>query len=590
MQMITKVRKNWTIIPVSVFLVVFFLYPVAHLLQLSFLNRDGAVTSANFQQVFTDESFLRVILRTLQISAWTTVFAILAGYPVAYFLSTVSLKTKNLLIIFVLMPFWTSFLVRAFAWMIVLGRKGVINETLIGLGLIDTPIQLNYNFTGVMIGMVHALAPLGVLTMLSTMEKIDKNLIKAATTLGARRGAAFWLIFFPLSLPGVVSGALLIFISALGFFITPALLGGAQESMISQVIIFQIQRAVNWNLAGALSFVLLAIVIVLFFIYDRLFGMSKLTGNSVPANRGKRHKNKPGAASLAGGSLLKFLAVISEKVSIVLESITPSPKRVNSQNYSRVVRGVAILFIAFLVVPTLFIIPESFTTASFLSWPPVGFTTKWYEIALHSDSWVSAIARSVVVALLSACLSMLLGVPAAFFVGRSSARGKGLLFAFLIAPMIVPSIVIAVALFYFYSYLGLVGTTTGLVLGHTVLAVPYVVIAMIAVVKGHDQRLDKAALTLGAGPIRVFRHVISPLMRSGFIAAFTFAFIISLDELTVALFVTGGEMTTLPKQMWDDSLMKVSPLLAAVASMLLVFMTTVILLSEVLRRRGARVR
>lgn len=587
MNIVSAVKKNATIIPATAFLAVFFLIPVVKLLQLSIFDKGGGLTYGNFQQVFTDESFLRVILRTLEISAWTTALAILGGYPVAYFLSTVSPKTKNLLTILVLMPFWTSFLVRAFAWMIVLGRKGVINESLIGFGLLSSPVQLNYNFIGVMVGMVHALAPLGILTMLSTMEKIDDNLIKAATTLGSRRGPAFWLIFFPLSLPGVVSGALLIFISAIGFFITPALLGGAQESMISQVIIFQIQRAVNWNLAGALSFVLLAIVLVLFFVYDRLFGMSKLTGSVSRSGEGQRRKKGP-SGSLAGSIILRALAGASEIGGIALDNISLRKRKHHARSYSTVVRCVAICFIAFLVLPTLFIIPESFTTASFLSWPPVGFSTKWYELALHSHVWVSAISRSVVVALLSACLSMLLGVPAAFFVGRSSARGKGVLFAFLIAPMIVPSIIIAVALFYVFSYVGLVGTTAGLVLGHAVLSVPYVVIAMIAVVKGHDQRLDKAALTLGATPVQVFRYIVSPLMRSGFVAAFTFAFIISLDELTVALFVTGGEMTTLPKQMWDDSLMKVSPLLAAVASMLLAFMTTLILIAEVVRRRSAR--
>ena len=149
-----------------------------------------------------------------------------------------------------LLPFWTSFLVRTFAWIVLLGRNGAVNGLLRAMGITDAPAELIYNFTGVMIGMTHALMPLAILTMVAVMENIDPNLARAATTLGARGGQAFWRIYFPLSLPGVAAAGLLVFITALGFFITPALLGGRREIMITQVIIEQVQDLLNWAFAG----------------------------------------------------------------------------------------------------------------------------------------------------------------------------------------------------------------------------------------------------------------------------------------------------------------------------------------------------
>jgi ABC-type spermidine/putrescine transport system permease subunit II len=259
------------------------------------------------------------------------------------------------------------------------------------------------------------------------------------------------------------------------------------------------------------------------------------------------------------------------------------------KSYARGTLWVAgLLVIAFLCVPAFFIIPVSFTEESFLTWPPKGFSLQWYELVFATPHWIAAIGRSLIVATFAAGLGMLFGVPTAFFLVRQQFFGKSALFAFLVSPIIVPHIILAVSLFYLYAKIGLVGTTVGLILGHTVLAIPYVVVTVMAVLKNYDERLDQAAWTLGATKPMTLWHITFPIIRAGLIAAFMFAFIISLDELTIALFVTGGEVTTLPKQMWDDAILQVSPTLAAVATIMLAFMTTIILISEFLRRRGAR--
>lgn len=196
----------------------------------------------------------------------------------AYLISTAGPRTKGRLVFLVLLSFWTSFLVRAFAWVIILGRNGVVNQTLVALGIIDRPIDLLYGLGAVLAGMVHAMLPLAVMTMLAVMENIDRNLPRAASTLGARPGSAFWTVYFPLSMPGVAAAAIMVFVTAIGFFIVPALLGGRFETMISQLIIDQVQQTLNWGLAGAIAVLLLAVVLLVFLVYDRIFGFTTLTG------------------------------------------------------------------------------------------------------------------------------------------------------------------------------------------------------------------------------------------------------------------------------------------------------------------------
>jgi len=578
--------RYWPLYPAVLFLVFFFLYPTVLLLGLSATDEAGALTTEHYARLFRSDLYLGVLGITLEIALWTTVFSLLAGYPIAYLLATVRHSTRNTLIIWVLMPFWTSFLVRTFAWLVLLGRGGAVNDLLMALGIVEYPIRMIYNFTGVMVGMVHALMPLGVLTMVSVMQGIDTNLKQAAATLGARPSQAFWRIYFPLSLPGVAAGGLLIFITALGFFITPALLGGRKETVIVQVIIFQIHEVLNWGFAGAVSLLLLVTALIIFVLYDRLLGLSTLSGQSAPA-AGSRSSLIGRLGSAIGRRLIGTLGDACAFVGRALERLRPPradrPRRAVSRS---LVWITGILVLLFLSVPAFFVIPVSFTEESFLNWPPVGFSTQWYERVAESGIWGEAALRSFVVATSSALLGMLLGVPAAFVLVRRSFLGKTALFGFLVSPVITPHIIIAVSLFYLYSRMGLVGTTLGLVLGHTVLAIPYVVVTTMAMIKNYDVRLDHAAWTLGATRLRTLWHVTLPIIRPGLIAAFMFAFIISFDELTIALFVTGGEFTTLPKAMWDDAILQVSPTLAVVATLLLLFMSVLILTSEFLRRRS----
>ena len=580
----------WPLIPVGIFLLIFFFYPVFQLLYLSFVDKAGAFTTSHYVRLLDSDIYVRVLMITLKVSAYTTLFAVIISYPLAYLLATAGDKTKNSLILWVLMPFWTSFLVRTFAWIVLLGRNGLVNNMIVGSGLSDEPIKIIYNFTGVMIGMVHALTPLAVMTMLSVMETIDGNLQKAARTLGARGGQAFWRIYFPLSLPGVAAGGLLVFITALGFFITPALLGSGRELMIAQLIIEQVEQLLNWSFAGAIALLLLVTALIVFYIYDRLLGMSTLSGSGA-ADRSTTTAGNPigRVGQKVGGLFIDLMGWIGDRFGEAWELIRPvRPEKAYTLLSRRVLWISAMSILFFLCAPAFFVVPVSFTSGGFIEWPPVGFSLKWYNNLFESTQWQAAGLRSLIVGIISALLAMAIGVPAAFVLTRAAIPGRTAVMAALLSPLIIPRILIAVALFYMYAKIGLVGKSIGLVLGHAVLAVPYVVVTVMAVLKNYDYRLDQAAWSLGANKARTLWHITFPLIRAGLLAAFLFAFVTSFDELTIALFVTSGLATTLPKQMWDDALLKVSPTLAAASTCILIFVTSMILIAEFLRRKASR--
>jgi len=564
--------------PLVLLFIVLLVYPVGQLLLLSIYS-DGAFTLAKYRQLFDSSVYANVMWITLKISLWTTLLAVLAGYPVAYLISSVEKDRKAPWVFWVLLSFWTSFLVRAFAWIVMLGRNGVINQLLTSLGLQETPTRLMYSMGAVLVGMVHALMPLAVMTMLTVMENIDRNLPRAALTLGARPGTAFWRVYFPLSMPGVAAGAIMVFVTALGFFIVPQLLGGRKEIMITQLIIEQVQQLMNWGFAGSISVLMLAVVLVVFALYDRMLGLSTMAGES-----SERTIQGPNALHRIGEAVLDTLGAISDRLYALFPRITRGERQPGDGLPIRIA-AIAILF--FLSLPALLMIPLSFAGESGLVWPIRGWSLQHYQEMFASPLWMQAAARSLVVGLASATAALAIGTPAAFLLVRGRMRGKSMMLAFVLSPIIVPRMIIAVGMFYFFAKVGLVGTSAGLVLGHTVIATPYVVLTMMAVLRNYDTRLDLAAQSLGATPWQTLRHVTFPILGAGLFSSFLFAFATSFDELTISLFASGGLSATLPKQFWDDVTLRISPVIAAVSTCLFVFVGTLIALAEWLRRRSA---
>ncbi|MBI1906673.1 MAG: ABC transporter permease [Rhodocyclales bacterium] len=225
--------------------------------------------------------YLDVLVRTLVMSLVVTALCLLLGFPLAYLMATLPVRQSNLLMILVLLPFWTSVLVRVAAWIVLLQNGGLVNQALMALGLTDAPVQLLFNSIGVYVAMTHILLPFVVLPLYSVMKGISPAYMRAAVSLGCPPWRSFWKVYFPQTLPGIGAGALLVFIMSMGYYITPALLGGPQEQMISYFIAFYTNQTINWGMAAALSAVLLAATLVLYMFYSRYFGPTR-TGQLQP--------------------------------------------------------------------------------------------------------------------------------------------------------------------------------------------------------------------------------------------------------------------------------------------------------------------
>ena len=236
------------------------------------LTADGAITRTPAQQAI----FVDVFKRTFGVSAVVTLVCLVLAYPVAYLLSTVPARIGNLLMILVLLPFWTSVLVRTTAWMVLLQREGIVNGILRGAGVISEPLQLIHNRTGVYIAMTYVLLPFMVLPLYGVMKGVSPLAVRAALSLGASPFAAFRRVYLPQTLPGITAGCLLVFILAIGYYITPALVGGADDQLISYFIAFYTNQTLNWGMAAALGLVLLAVTLILYGVYTKLAGTSGL--------------------------------------------------------------------------------------------------------------------------------------------------------------------------------------------------------------------------------------------------------------------------------------------------------------------------
>lgn len=244
-------------LPAMVVVGVLMVVPILWLLSLSVVDLEGGIGFGNYRLFFSEAVYIQMFLNTFWIAFIVTAICLLLGYPVAYLLSILPSPWSGLLMMAVLVPFWTSGLVRTFSWLIILQRNGLVNKSLIWLGVIERPISLVHNMTGTIIGMVHIMVPFLILPLYATMRVIDGNLMRAAANLGSSPTHAFLRVFLPLSMPGLVAGTIMIFVMCLGFYITPALLGGGRVKMIAQRIEESISLYPSWGPAAALAVLLL---------------------------------------------------------------------------------------------------------------------------------------------------------------------------------------------------------------------------------------------------------------------------------------------------------------------------------------------
>ncbi|HEX2180707.1 MAG TPA: ABC transporter permease [Rubrobacteraceae bacterium] len=281
--------RGWTVglagllAPVTLWLGLFFLVPLLFILAYSFGTSGvyGGITlgfnPGNYLKVF-DPLYLEIVVRTLVIALITTLICLALGYPLAYFIAMKGGSWKNVLILLVMIPFWTSLLLRAYAWVVILGGNGIANRALQFLGITDGPVDLIFTPQAVLMGMVYSYLPFMILPLYAALERFDVRLKEAAQDLGASRWHTFWRVTFPISMPGVIAGSILVFIPSAGEFVIPNLLGGARTVMVGNLIQQQFLQARDWAFGSALAVMLAALLLGAILFYVRRVGPEKLEG------------------------------------------------------------------------------------------------------------------------------------------------------------------------------------------------------------------------------------------------------------------------------------------------------------------------
>lgn len=261
------------LLPALLLIVLFFIVPVVMLLLRSVLEPEPGLQ--NYATLLGSTTYLRVFLNTFLVAGVVTVVSILVGYPVAWLLAIMPEKWSRIVLAIIILSMWTNLLARTYAWMVLLQRTGVVNKTLMGLGLIDKPLPLVNNLVGVTIGMTYIMLPFVILPLIGVIRSIDPAILRAAALCGATKLQCFLRVLLPLSLPGIAAGALMVFVMSLGYFVTPALLGGTSNMMLAELVAQFVQSLVNWGMGGAAALVLLVVTLALYAVQLKYFNPAR---------------------------------------------------------------------------------------------------------------------------------------------------------------------------------------------------------------------------------------------------------------------------------------------------------------------------
>ena len=459
-------------------------------------------------------------------AAATTVICLLLGFPLALFISRAGSR-KNIYLQLVILPFWTSFLVRIYAWLFLLRDTGLINTALQHLGLIHDPLPLLYNDGAVLLGLVYGYLPFMVLPVYATLERLDPALVEAAADLGAKPWPTLLHVILPLSAPGIRAGSILVFIPALGAYLTPDLLGGGRTVLIGNLVQNQFTNARDWPFGAAISVGLMALVGVLVLLMLR---------------------------QRAGGAGMKrWLGLYAAAVYL------------------------------FLHLPLVILAVFSFNSSRFTVWQ--GFSLHWYRAIFQDQQLAESAWNSVIIAVVGhRFFPPLPGTLCAYGLWK---RGSTLLSGSLYLSLVTPEIVMGISLLALFQWsfrwlhwrLGL----HTVILAHVAFSIAYVVIVIAARLRTFSPALEEAALDLGATEWQAFRYVTLPALLPGIVAAALLALTVSFDDYVITSMVAGVDSETLPMVIYAMARRGASPVINAISALIVVVFGALVLISERMR-------
>ncbi|MFT3776786.1 MAG: ABC transporter permease subunit [Ottowia sp.] len=554
-------------LPALLLLLVFFFYPLLRIAGLSVSFPE--MSWADYATVFSPVN-RAITVRTFSIAGSITLITLLLAYPMAAFLNHAQGMAKKVAVLCVVIPFLTSFLVRSYAWVVLLGDEGAINSALLWLGLIEDPLELLYNRAGMTVGMVHIMLPLMALPIFASMRGIDPMQWRATQALGGGVLRSFFTVYLPQTFPGIRSGCTLVFILSLGFYITPAMLGSSRDLMLGNLIANNVETSTTYGLSAAIAFVLLAGTVLVFALlrrrepspeprplvrfFTRMLGLGRLA--VALSGRGWAR----GSGRAGGGGRFKPAWLLN---------------------------AYGVLICLYLVLPSVIVVIASFNGQESLAFPPQEWSLRWYEFLLSDELWAEAGWLSLKVAVASTVLTMVLGTAVAYAIARLPGTRSGrVMYGMALAPMVVPSVVTALGAFAVLSDMGLFGTMAGVVIMHTCVSIPLVVVLMVAAFSSFDERLEMAAQSLGASRWRTFGRVVMPLVAASLLSALLMSFLHSFDEVVLTSFIAGTRMMTVPLKMYENIRNQVDPAIAALSSLLILIPFIVLALQALQRRRG----
>ncbi|RVM02715.1 ABC transporter permease subunit [Sinorhizobium meliloti] len=493
-------------------------------------NLSDSLYFGHYTAIVHDDLLRQVALHSVMLAFVSTIVTVALAFPAAYVISRFSRRLSSLMMVLILMPFWVSIIVRLFAFTTLLGQQGIINSAAGYLGV--GPFPLLYNTFATIVGMVAYLLPYLILILVSAMMSIDTSLLTAARTMGATERRVFTDIYFPQVRPALLGGSVLVFVLGLGFFLTPAILGGPHNLTIPIFIQQQVQNY-QWGKAAAMGIALLGVSVIGYMVALKIGGRSMLS----PVQQGSR-----GAAA---GDPLRPTPVTALCVAILLFDL------------------------ALLILPLLVVIPTSVTETTQIRFPPVGFSTKWFVEAFTSSTWTDAFLKSVRVGILTAAVATFCGLALARVGTRSrSMLLKSMIQTVAIIPLIVPVILLGIGIYDVQGKLRLLGTDVGLVIAHSVLCLPLAFLILANALSAVDISIEQAAWTMGASNIRAFLGIVVPIAMPSLVGALVISFVTSWDEAVLAMFQTELDKT-LPVTIYSFLRSGITPVVSAVATIVI---------------------
>jgi putrescine transport system permease protein len=548
-------------------LLVFFLVPFAIVLKISLSTAalaqppyepsfgigDGAAawlgklrqfSLDNYAFLATDALYIRAYLSSLGIALLSTLLTLLVGYPIAYGMARAPRAWQPTLVMLVILPFWTSFLIRVYAWIGILKKEGLLNQLLLSTGLISEPLTILDTNWAVYVGIVYSYLPFLVLPLYAALEKLDESLLEAAADLGCPPVRAFWRITFPLSLPGVIAGCLLVFIPVTGEFVIPDLLGGSGTLMIGKTL-----WAEFFNTATGRS--------------PRRSPWSS-SSSWWCRSSSSRARSSGGRSATDDGPVARDGAM----------------RRTSVFNVTAVAAG-----LAFLYLPIVILIIVSFNASRLVTvWG--GFSTRWYAALLDDGPLLDAAWVTVRVALLSTTVATVLGTLAAIALVRFGRfRGRTLFSGMVYAPLVMPEVITGLSMLLLFVAIGFDRGFWTLVLAHITFSLSFVTVVVQSRLVSFDRSLEEAAMDLGCPPVRTFLVITLPIIAPAVAAGWMLGLTLSLDDLVISSFTTGPGATTLPMKIYSQVRLGVTPEINAASTILVAIVAVGVIAASLLSKR-----